>query len=184
MTNTTLPYDTAPAPVAAKALRRKLIPVLIGAALGLFLLVGGGRQLVGTEDAETATTPAEPAPGRLYELSLDTYRQALETRIAAICAQVAGAGEVRVIVSLEGGFEYVYAVDEKSLSSGSSRVYVTVGSGSGKSLVFLTEKAPALRGIGVVCTGGSHATVQREITSLLCSTFGIGSNCVFVTAKG
>lgn len=181
MTNTTLPYDATPAPTAAKAMRRKLIPALIGAALGLFLLVGGGRWFSGDSETTAATTPAEPTPGELYELSLDTYRQALETRIAAICAQVAGAGDVRVIVSLEGGFEYVYAVDEKSASASSSRVYVTVGSGSGKSLVFLTEKAPAIRGIGVVCSGGGSAVVQREITSLLCSTFGIGSHCVFVT---
>ena len=58
------------------------------------------------------------------------------------------------------------------------------GSGSGKSLVFLTEKAPAIRGIGIVCSGGGDPGVRREITSLLSSVFGIGSNCIFVTARG
>lgn len=178
----TPPYDPAP-PQAAATVKKKLWPALLGAALGLFLLLGGSRLFVGSSGSEAETDAAAPAPGEVYEIGLETYRQALETRIAAICAEIAGVGQVRVIVDLEGGFEYVYAVDEKTTSGSGSRVYVTVGSGSGKTLVFLTERAPAIRGIGVVCTGGGDPTVQQEVTSLLCATFGIGSHCVFVTEK-
>ena len=117
-------------------------------------------------------------------VSADRFRQALEDRMAAICAQVSGAGEVQVIVSLQGGFEYVYAYDEKVSASGTSRVYVTIGSGSSQRLVFLTEKAPAITGIGVVCTGGSDPTVRQEITSLLSAAFGIGTNKIYVTGRG
>ncbi len=46
--------------------------------------------------------------------------------------------------------------------------------GSGKSLVFLTEKAPAIRGIGIVCSGGGIQG-PAEITSLLSSVFGTGA---------
>lgn len=181
----TVPCDTPSAPQAAGAMKKKLIPALLGGAVGLFLLLGGSRLIPGVGNGSGQTTgTAASAPGEPYEVSLGAYRQALENRIAAICAQVAGAGEVRVIVSLAGGYEYVYATDEKSTSSGTSRTYVTIGSGTAKSPVFLTEKAPAIRGIGVVCTGGNDAGVRREITSLLSSVFGIGSNCVFVTAKG
>lgn len=181
----TVPYDATTAPQTAGTLKKKLIPALLGGIVGLFLLLGGNRLFSGVGgEHETATESLPPTPGQVYEVSLDAYRQALEARIASICAQVAGAGEVRVIVSLEGGFEYVYATDEKNAGSGSSRVYVTVGSGSGKTLVFLTEKAPTIRGIGIVCSGGGDPGVRKELTSLLCSVFGIGSNCVFITERG
>ncbi len=181
----TIPCDPPSAPQAAGTMKKKLIPALLGGAVGLFLLLGGSRLIPGISDGSgQATEMPARAPGEAYEVSLDAYRQALESRIASICAQVSGAGDVRVIVSLAGGYEYVYATDEKSAASGTSRLYVTIGSGSGKSLVFLTEKAPAIRGIGIVCSGGGDPGVRREITSLLSSVFGIGSNCIFVTAKG
>ena len=151
----TIPCDPPSAPQAAGTMKKKLIPALLGGAVGLFLLLGGSRLIPGISDGSgQATEMPARAPGEAYEVSLDAYRQALESRIASICAQVAGAGDVRVIVSLAGGYEYVYATDEKSAASGTSRLYVTIGSGSGKSLVFLTEKAPAIRGIGIVCSGG------------------------------
>ena len=172
----TIPCDPPSAPQAAGTMKKKLIPALLGGAVGLFLLLGGSRLIPGISDGSgQATEMPARAPGEAYEVSLDAYRQALESRIASICAQVAGAA---------GGYEYVYATDEKSAASGTSRLYVTIGSGSGKSLVFLTEKAPAIRGIGIVCSGGGDPGVRREITSLLSSVFGIGSNCIFVTAKG
>ena len=171
----TIPCDPPSAPQAAGTMKKKLIPALLGGAVGLFLLLGGSRLIPGISDGSgQATEMPARAPGEAYEVSLDAYRQALESRIASICAQVAGAGDVRVIVSLAGGYEYVYATDEKSAASGTSRLYVTI----------LTEKAPAIRGIGIVCSGGGDPGVRREITSLLSSVFGIGSNCIFVTAKG
>jgi hypothetical protein len=99
----------------------------------------------------------------------------------AICADVAGVGEVDVVVTLEGGFSYVYATDKKTNVGGESLTYVTVGSGDRESLVYLSEKAPAILGIGVVCTGGMDPTVRREVTSLLSAAFGVGSNKIYVT---
>ena len=89
-----------------------------------------------------------------------------------------------VAVMLDGGFSYVYATDKKTTSSGESSSYVTVGSGDRESLVYLTEKAPDIVGVGVVCTGGMDPTVRREVTSLLSAVFGIGSNKIYVTGRG
>jgi hypothetical protein len=100
-----------------------------------------------------------------------------------ICRQVAGVGEVDVAVTLDGGFSYVYATDKKTTVGGESLTYVTVGSGDGETLVYLSEKAPAVVGIGVVCTGGMDPTVRREVTSLLSAAFGVGSNKIYVTGR-
>jgi stage III sporulation protein AG len=184
---TVQPYDSTPAPRTVKSLKKVGLPALLCGIAGVVLILWGSHIFPGSS-ASTADSGNDSTsggePGTAYEVSVDTYRQALEDRMAAICAQVSGAGEVRVIVSLQGGFEYVYAYDEKVSTAGTSRVYVTVGSGSSQRLVFLTEKAPAITGIGVVCTGGADPTVRQEITSLLSAAFGIGTNRIYVTGRG
>ena len=86
-----------------------------------------------------------------------------------------------MVVTLEGGFSYVYATDKKTTSGGESLTYVTVGNGDRESPVYITEKAPTILGIGVVCTGGMDPTVRREVTALLSAAFGVGSNKIYVT---
>ena len=86
-----------------------------------------------------------------------------------------------MVVALEGGFSYVYATNKKTTSGGETLSYVTVGSGDRESLVYLSEKAPAILGIGVVCAGGMDPTVRREVTALLSAAFGVGSNKIYVT---
>ena len=104
--------------------------------------------------------------------------------MAAICSRVAGVGAVEVIVTLESGYEYVYATDKKVTVGGESTSYITVGSGDDESLVYITERLPAILGIGVVCTGGMDSTVRREVTALLSAAFGVGSNKIYVTGLG
>ena len=153
----------------------KLAVALVCVALGTVLLLFGSR--AGKRTDSTASDPPPEASARTAE----EYRAELEERMEAICSRVAGVGEVEVVVTLEGGFTYVYATDKKTASGGETLTYVTVGSGDQESLVYLSEKAPAIVGIGVVCTGGMDPTVRREVTSLLSAAFGVGSNKIYVT---
>ena len=153
----------------------KLAVALVCVALGTLLLLYGSR--VGKHTDSTTSDPPPEASARTAE----EYRAQLEERMETICSRVVGVGEVEVVVTLEGGFSYVYATDKKTTSGGESLTYVTVGSGDRESLVYLSEKAPAIVGIGVVCTGGFDPTVRREVTALLSAAFGVGSNKIYVT---
>lgn len=156
----------------------KLAIALVGILLGVLLLFIGNR--TGKADADPAPVlPETPEVTR----SAEEYRTDLEVRMEAICAQVAGVGTVDVVVTLEGGYEYVYATDVKIVSGSETRTYITVGSGNSETLVYITERAPAITGIGVVCTGGMDAGVRREVTSLLSAAFGVGSNKIYVTGR-
>ena len=155
----------------------KLAVALFFVAIGVFLLLFGNR--VGKDTASQGGDPSSEA----FTYTVEEYRAELEARMEAICSQVTGVGEVEVVVMLDGGFSYVYATDKKTNSSGESLSYVTVGSGDRESLVYLTEKAPAIVGIGVVCAGGMDPTVRREVTSLLSAVFGIGSNKIYVSGQ-
>ncbi len=156
----------------------RLTVAVLGVLIGVTLLFIGNR----TWGNRTDPTPDAPAAGA-EERSVEDYRLSLERRMADICAEVAGVGQVSVVVTLEGGYEYVYAYDKKTTVGGESTSYITVGSGSNESLVYITERAPAITGIGVVCTGGLDATVRREVTSLLSAAFGVGSNKIYVTGR-
>ena len=158
----------------------KLAVAVAAVLLGALLLVGGNTHFWKKgEDKSPSESPADGVITRTTE----EYRADLEARMEGICGQVAGVGTVDVIVTLEGGFEYVYACDVKSTSGGQSTSYVTVGSGDDESLVYITERAPAITGIGVVCSGGMDATVKREVTALLSAAFGVGSNKIYVTGR-
>ena len=146
----------------------------MAALLGIVLLIWGSRS--GEEkDTVVHASPGTSAP------SADEYRRGLESRMEALCGCIEGVGTVKVEVMLEGGFAYVYATDKKVTSGGESTSFVIVGSGNDASLVYLSEKPPAILGIGVVCTGGGDPAVKREITALLSATFGVGSNKIYVT---
>ena len=174
------PQSSVPAPSAGKRSGKTAIAVG-GILLGVILLVLGNTHLFSKGEEPT---PADRPGTGVVARTTEEYRADLEARMEAICSQVAGVGNVEVAVMLDGGFSYVYATDKKTNSSGESLSYVTVGSGDRESLVYLTEKAPAIVGIGVVCTGGMDPTVRREVTSLLSAVFGIGSNKIYVTGCG
>lgn len=170
-----------PAPErCVKAMKKsgKLAIAVVGVLLGALLLFFGNR----SDQASAESTPA-PSESSVVTRSAEEYRNELEARMEAICAQVAGVGTVNVVVTLEGGYEYVYATDVKTVAGSETRTYITVGSGSSESLVYVTERAPAITGIGVVCTGGMDAGVRREITALLSAAFGVGSNKIYVTGR-
>lgn len=152
----------------------KLVVALVASILGVILLVLGSR---GGKKTETVAPPSSTQSTP----SAEEYRRGLETRMETLCGCVEGVGTVRVEVMLEGGYEYVYATDKKITSGGETTSFVILGRGDGESLVYLTERPPAIRGIGVVCTGGGDPAVRQEITSLLSATFGVGSNKIYVT---
>ena len=90
-----------PAPErCVKAMKKsgKLAIAVVGVLLGALLLFFGNRS--GQASAESTPTPSESS---VVTRSAEEYRNELEARMEAICAQVAGVGTVDVVVTLEGG---------------------------------------------------------------------------------
>lgn len=140
--------------------------LLIGAGLlvGVLLLVAGNFD---TDSADKAAV--------VESFSAEEYCEILERRLAALLSSVEGAGEVRVMVSLEGGYQSVYEKDGDG-------VPVTVGSGSSESAVLVSKELPAIGGVGVVCSGAKSERVKNEIVALISATLGIGTHKIYVTS--
>lgn len=157
----------------------KLWIAILVAVVGILLLIFGGK--MGRDKPDDSNSAKQPGSTTDQKLSMEEYRCALEKRICYICSQVDGVGNVSVIVSLESGFEYVYATDIKHSGSGESVQYIVIGSGSEEHVVYLTEKVPSIAGIGVVCQGGADPNIKRELTYLLSAAFEVSTNKIYVT---
>ena len=173
-------YQQPPAERCVKSMKKsgKLAVALVGILLGALLLFFGNRAGRDTSDSAPTAPPETSVP------SAETYRAELESRVKALCSRVVGVGEVEVMITLSGGFEYVYATDTRTAAGGTTTTYVTVGSGSGESLVYITQKPPEIVGSGVVSEGGMEPTVRQEITARLSAALGVGSNKSYGTGRG
>ncbi|MBQ9760207.1 MAG: hypothetical protein IJW16_02535 [Clostridia bacterium] len=152
--------------------RLRLLLIIGGALLGVVLLLFGSGTIGGNEE--------EPSNAPAYSVTQDEtliYQTYLEGRIKALCESVRGVGSATVIVSLENGFEEIYATE---LRDGNEE-YVIVGSGSSANALLLSRESPSIRGIGIVCEGGSDPTVRGALISLLSATFHISSNRICIT---
>ena len=83
----------------AKSLALAAVGLCLGVALLLYGSFGGTEKKTADEGEEM--------------LLIETYRKELETALSALCASVRGAGRVSVFVTLESGYEYVYATDDR-----------------------------------------------------------------------
>lgn len=158
-----------------RRLDRRFIWLGLLALGGVLLLCLGGQATSSDSAGSSADSDTE------QRRQLEDYTEQLRREIAELCSRVDGVSDVTVAVSLECGYEYVYAADTKSDQSSGQVKYVTVGNGSSERVVYLTELLPRISGIGVVCRGGSEPEVVRQLTALLSAAYNIGSNKIYVT---
>ena len=110
----------------------------------------------------------------LDKISAQEYTSQLEENLIQIISHIDGAGEAKVMITLETGVETKYATQEKS-STESSR-----DNGSERALA-VTEVQPTVKGVVVVCPGGEEPVVQQRIISAVTTALDISSKRVFVT---
>ena len=150
----------------------RLIMLVACGALGLLLLLYGGGYFTGDEESVKSYTGDSVA--------LIEYTKALEDSIRQLCSGVSWVSNVSVAVTLENGFEYVYAADSEVRNGESEYTYITVGSGSREGTVYITEKPPKIGGVGVVCRGGDDPAVQRKLISLISAAYNVPSNKIYI----
>ncbi len=166
--------------IKAKNQRQKFILIGICAAVGVVLILLGSGRLGSTQGVSAGESSADGAYG---EESALRYAEHLEGRIAAICAEVKGVGEVSVFVSLDGGYRTLYATDAQSGSSGYKQEIVMSGSGSGREAVVSAYQNPEIEGVAIVCDGAGNASVRAELIGLVSAALGVSTNKIFVASR-
>lgn len=158
-----------------KGALRKYQYVLLVMAVGavLLLLPSGGRD-----------SPGEEAPAREEGASFDL--EAFEEKLEQTLSRIEGAGEARVVLTLDGGSRQVLARNQdREGDGGVSNTVVTVGKGSGQQeVVPLQTVAPQFRGALVVCPGGGDPQVRLKLIEAVAALTGLGSDRISVCAGG
>ena len=148
---------------------KQLMPALTVLAAGCLLLL----------------IPSGSAPG--YEPEESVFSEtafdlpAFEARMEQALSEIKGAGETRVVLSLDTGSRRILAQNQERDTGGLSVETVTVGSGSAQNVVPVQTVAPAFRGALVVSEGAGNAQVRLELTKAVSVLTGLGSDCICVT---
>lgn len=163
-------------------LSKKLMLVLLLFFIGLAALLLSELQSEDYIAAETTTRAAD-------SMSADEYTARLEERLTSIVSAVEGAGETRVMVTLESGSEQIYLYnsdygEDIQPSSRSSyeqnREYVIIGDGEDENGIVVRVVEPKVRGVAIVCEGGGSDTVKQQIVETVTALLDISSASVSV----
>lgn len=120
--------------------------------------------------------------------STQDIEKMLEKKLEDIISEIKGAGNTRAVVSVSSSGEYVYAENMKkensndSISEDSEIVIYESQNGTDAGLV-ISIRSPDIIGVAIICEGGESSVVKAEITKLVTSLFGIGSDRVYVGNK-
>lgn len=143
------------------------LPALAVLAVGcLLLLIPMGAEA----DTQREEKTKEP-------FDLERFEERLEEALS----RIEGAGETKVVLSLDSGERQVLAQDREQTNSGASVQTVTVGGGSERSVVPVQTMAPGFRGALVVSPGAGDAAVRLALTRAVSVLTGLGSDCICVT---
>ena len=141
----------------------------------------------------TAST-SSTASSSTYE-----YVAQLENNLKELISSIKGAGNTRVMVTLENSEETVYATEEKKNkeatedksdgqlskkreSDDCEKKYITVRDADGtERALSVTQIQPTVKGVVVVCDGGDIPEVQQKITDAIKTALNITSKRVYVT---
>jgi len=147
--------------------------LLAGLMFGIVLLFVGNFYTDGKSPNESLSGGSDS-----YENYVKEYTEGLEAKIKRILEKIDGVSDVNVVLTLDSGVESVYA-QNKTYSGGTltSKNYVMANGVT----VPVKDVYPQIRGVAVVCKGGSNPIIQEKVISLIRALLGLSSNNVYVT---
>lgn len=154
--------------------KKKSLILTLAGIIGLMLIIFGTFGEKKDEKTDVSKNSQE-------KVSTLEYIQALENKIGNIAEQITGSGNVRVIVSVSSGTEYIYVSNEKLGENSSSKEYITVRTESGADeLILFKEIYPEVTGVSVACKGGDSPEIQAKLIAVISTSLNVGSNRICI----
>ena len=154
--------------------KQKGMLLAILAALGVLLVILG----IFSEKKDSEAVVQKNISGNYETLE---YITRLENKISNITEQITGSDDVKVIVSVSSGTEYVYVSNEELDENYSAKEYITVREENGAdTLILLKEIYPDVTGVSVACRGGDDPVIQAKLIRVISTSLGVSSNRICI----
>lgn len=163
--------------------KKNIILVAIAVLIMVLLLVSEFLTPENTENISKENT----------EIYSSQYIEKTEKELEALLENISGAGEVKVMITLENCYENVFAKgyseknDSKtdSQKSESEEEYIIVKNGSNNEECLVVKVyEPTVKGVAVIAQGAGNTQVKNAITQTVCALFDISTAKVSVEKMG
>lgn len=111
------------------------------------------------------------------------YAKSVEEQVETLCNRIDGVSGAYAVVTLNGGYQAIYATDSQSSGNTNKSQTVVIGSGSGEQALLRGYSYPEIAGIGIVCRGGDSYDIKNKIVTLISSAFSLNANKIFVVGS-
>lgn len=153
--------------IVHRLMNKKNLKILILLVVGIVMLLIAFSTFKDDAKIENQNTTSSG-----YYLTTLDYCEELELKLKKVLSSIKGAGNISVMITVDGSPELVYAKDEDekissnasgstTTSNSSSPIIVNVN-GSSNALI-LTENLPQVKGVIVVSSGASDIGVKLDI---------------------
>lgn len=118
----------------------------------------------------------------------DDYQKQLEKQLTSILENISGVGEVKVLITIDGTTEYIYAEEntfnndsseDKTSENYENHVVIIENNGNKEALVKKIVK-PQVSGVIVACKGGGNANVKEQVYTAVSTVLNIPVNRICV----
>lgn len=160
--------------------RTKLL--IVGAVLGIALLLLADLipQQLNNDDEQLGSS--------------DEYVVALENKLKSLISNINGAGDAKVMITLETNGKSVYANSEKSSSNSNKdkdgseqssqsleKEVTVIESGGSDEPLIISEIMPEIKGVVIVCKGAADPLIREKIVMAVRTALSVSAADVFVT---
>lgn len=111
------------------------------------------------------------------------YIDYLENKLESVITRVKGVGDVEVILTLEKGFEYIYATEDetKTTSSGTTVTSTSIVMVDGQPVI-KEEIYPVVKGIVIIADGAEDINVKMNILSIIQTVIEVDNSKINIMA--
>lgn len=163
--------------LSGKSLKIIILCLVLVIAFILFLNVGNNSEISSNKEYVEKT----------YKTTME-YCTELESKLEGVLSQIKGAGNVKVMLSVDGSPELVYALDSDTKVSTNNNSSTTTNSSSpiivqtngNSSPLILTENLPIVKGVIVVSSGASDIGIKLDILSAVSTLLDISTDKISV----
>ncbi|MDO4944109.1 MAG: stage III sporulation protein AG [Ruminococcus sp.] len=142
-------------------------------------------------DKETANQVNESQSAVTQGDETELYKQQIQTELTELLTKIQGVGDCKVMVTVEGTTEYVYAENisryndtdnERVSDKYENNIVFTEKDGEKQALVKKIIK-PQINGVVVVCEGGGNVQVSERVIKAVSTALNLSSGKICVEEK-